>query len=65
MLALGHGRDKDEPIPKKLEFSKAKIANILVTQVRLDFHLFAVETVLRLIPHCDVYRWQEVDNTVH
>jgi alpha-tubulin suppressor-like RCC1 family protein len=33
LLALGHGRDRDEPIPRKLNFAKAKIDNITVTQV--------------------------------
>ena len=33
MLALGHGEEKDEPLPKKLNFTKAKVNNIKVTQV--------------------------------
>lgn len=33
MLALGHGDEKDELLPKKLNFSKAKIRNITITQV--------------------------------
>jgi regulator of chromosome condensation len=33
MLALGHGKEKDEPTPKKLNFKNAKIDNITVTQV--------------------------------
>ena len=34
MLALGHGEEKDEPLPKKLNFSKAKInSNAKVTQI--------------------------------
>lgn len=33
MLALGHGEEKDEVLPKKLNFSKAKIKNITITQV--------------------------------
>ena len=33
MSALGHGRDQDEPTPKKLDFTKAKVGNIIVTQV--------------------------------
>ena len=33
MLALGHGQEKDENIPKKINFAKAKIGHILVTQV--------------------------------
>ena len=33
MLALGHGQEKDEPQPKRINFSKARISNILVTQV--------------------------------
>lgn len=35
MLALGHGEEKDEVLPKKLNFSKAKIKNITITQVGL------------------------------
>eukprot|EP01036_Dinobryon_divergens_P029735 gene29735-38876_t len=33
MLALGHGEEKDEMLPRKLNFSKAKIKNITITQV--------------------------------
>lgn len=33
MSALGHGKDQDEPIPRRLDFSRAKVNNILVTQV--------------------------------
>ncbi|KAJ1401107.1 regulator of chromosome condensation like protein putative [Ochromonadaceae sp. CCMP2298] len=33
MLALGHGKDEDERLPRKLNFSKAKINNITITQV--------------------------------
>lgn len=33
MLALGHGEEKDENLPKKLNFTKAKIKNITITQV--------------------------------
>jgi len=33
MLALGHGVDADEAVPRKLDFVKAKISNISVTQV--------------------------------
>ena len=33
MLALGHGQEKDENIPKKINFTKAKIGNIRVSQV--------------------------------
>lgn len=33
MLALGHGAERDEPVPKKINFSKAKIGNITITQV--------------------------------
>lgn len=33
MLALGHGDDADETIPRRLNFNKAKIKNITVTQV--------------------------------
>lgn len=33
MLALGHGDEKDETLPKKLNFTKAKIKNITITQV--------------------------------
>lgn len=33
MLALGHGEEKDESLPKKLNFAKAKIKNITITQV--------------------------------
>lgn len=33
MLALGHGDDKDEPVPKKLNFSKAKLSNMKVSVV--------------------------------
>lgn len=33
MLALGHGVEEDESLPKKLNFTKAKIRNITVTQV--------------------------------
>jgi regulator of chromosome condensation len=33
MLALGHGEEKDEFLPKKLNFNKANIKNITVTQV--------------------------------
>ena len=33
MLALGHGQEKDENTPKKINFAKAKIGNIIVTQV--------------------------------
>jgi regulator of chromosome condensation len=34
MNALGHGKDDDEYLPKKINFEKAKIKNIRVTQVR-------------------------------
>lgn len=41
MYALGHGLEKDEPKPRKLNFTKAKISNITITQVsytsRLSF----------------------------
>ena len=34
MLALGHGFERDEPLPKRINFSKAKIGGaITVTQV--------------------------------
>jgi len=33
MLALGHGQEKDEPTPRKLNLAKAKIKNIEITQV--------------------------------
>lgn len=33
MLALGHGLEQDELLPKRINFSKAKIRNITVTQV--------------------------------
>jgi regulator of chromosome condensation len=33
MLALGHGKERDELVPKKLNFEKAKIDRIKVTQV--------------------------------
>jgi regulator of chromosome condensation len=33
MLALGHGEDKDETVPKKLNLSKSKVGNITVAQV--------------------------------
>jgi regulator of chromosome condensation len=34
MSALGHGKDQDEPVPRRIDFAKgAKIANIMVTQV--------------------------------
>jgi regulator of chromosome condensation len=33
MSALGHGKDDDEFLPKKINFEKAKIKNIKVTQV--------------------------------
>jgi len=33
MLALGHGRDRDEPTPKRLNFKDAKLDNITVKQV--------------------------------
>lgn len=33
MLALGHGLEQDEPLPKKLNFSKARIDKIKVTQI--------------------------------
>lgn len=33
MNALGHGREDDEFLPKKINFEKAKIKNIKVTQV--------------------------------
>eukprot|EP01038_Epipyxis_sp_PR26KG_P006020 gene6020-8290_t len=33
MLQLGHGDEKDEILPKKLNFTKAKIRNIQITQV--------------------------------
>lgn len=34
MSALGHGKDQDEPIPRRIDFSKgAKISNVTVTQV--------------------------------
>jgi regulator of chromosome condensation len=33
MLQLGHGEEKDETLPKKLNFAKAKIKNINITQV--------------------------------
>ena len=32
-LALGHGKDADETTPKKINFSKAQVNNITVTQV--------------------------------
>jgi len=33
MLALGHGKERDEPTPKRLNFKDAKLDNITVTQV--------------------------------
>jgi len=33
MLALGHGKDNDEPEPRKVSFSKAKLDNFSVVQV--------------------------------
>ena len=33
MLALGHGQEKDEATPRKINFAKAKIGHIAVTQV--------------------------------
>ena len=33
MLALGHGLEQDEPLPKKLNFTKAKIDKIKVAQI--------------------------------
>lgn len=33
MLALGHGEEKDEVLPKKLNFNRARIKNITITQV--------------------------------
>ena len=33
MLALGHGVEKDEYAPKKVNFDKAKIPNLQVSQV--------------------------------
>jgi len=33
MLALGHGRDKDEPIPKKINFSKLEYKKMKILQV--------------------------------
>eukprot|EP01041_Mallomonas_annulata_P006089 gene6089-12293_t len=33
MLALGHGKDKDEPTPKRLNFKDAKVENITLKQV--------------------------------
>jgi regulator of chromosome condensation len=33
MLALGHGQEKDEVTPRKINFTKAKIGHIAVTQV--------------------------------
>lgn len=33
MMALGHGDDSDQLLPKKLNFTKAKIRNISITQV--------------------------------
>ncbi len=40
MLALGHGEEKDESLPKKLNFSKAKIKNISITQVNISHERF-------------------------
>lgn len=37
MLALGHGEEKDELLPKKLNFAKAKIRNITIKQVLHHF----------------------------
>lgn len=39
MLALGHGDEKDELLPKKLNFTKAKIKNITITQVRAQYFI--------------------------
>ena len=36
MLALGHGEEKDEPLPKKLNFAKGKIKNIKIIQVSIQ-----------------------------
>ena len=33
MLALGHGEEKDELLPKRLNFSRTAVKNITVTQV--------------------------------
>jgi len=33
MLALGHGEEKDELLPKRLNFSRTAVKNIAVTQV--------------------------------
>ena len=33
MLALGHGKEQDEPLPRKVNFSKANIVDISITQV--------------------------------
>lgn len=33
MLALGHGVEKDEIVPRKVNFTKAKIGHLSITQV--------------------------------
>jgi len=33
MMSLTCRKDQDEPVPKKIDFSKAKVANIQVVQV--------------------------------
>jgi regulator of chromosome condensation len=68
MLALGHGDEKDEKLPKKLNFTKAKIKNISITQVPffvvLIMLLCALNTFLTLSLWCDGGRLRGVDNTL-
>ena len=33
MLALGHGKEEDEPLPRKVNLAKAKVGDLRVTQV--------------------------------
>jgi len=39
MLALGHGEEKDELLPKRLNFSRTAVKNITVTQVTDGDHV--------------------------
>ena len=33
LLALGSGKERDEPVPKQINFSKSKIDSITITQI--------------------------------
>lgn len=53
MLALGHGDEKDEILPKKLNFDKAKIKNITITQVSI--HIY-IKCCLLFLFNIDIWR---------